>query len=102
DYAVAIKQAPADFDYYRERADIYVQRADASAASRIDDLNRARADLDVVIRDAKTIFASDYEKRGLIFERLGNRSDALADFRAALAREPNRPLSQQGLRRLGG
>ena len=102
DYAVAIKQAPADFDYYRERADIYVQRADASAASRIDDLNRARADLDVVIRDAKTIFAADYEKRGLIFERLGNRSDALADFRAALAREPNRPLSQQGLRRLGG
>lgn len=102
DYAVAIRLAPADFDYYRERADVYINRAETSAATRVDDLNRARADFDAIIRDAKTVFAADYEKRGLLFEKLGNRSDALADFRAALAREPNRPLSQQGLRRLGG
>lgn len=102
DYAVAIRLAPADFDYYRERADVYINRAEASAATRIDDLNRARADFDAIIRDAKTVFAADYEKRGQIFEKLGNRTEALADFRAALAREPNRPLSQQGLRRLGG
>jgi tetratricopeptide (TPR) repeat protein len=46
--------------------------------------------------------ASDYEKRGLILERLGNRVEAIADFRAALARDANRTASKQALQRLGG
>jgi tetratricopeptide (TPR) repeat protein len=102
DYAEAIKLAPNESNYYRERADIYSGRADTGAATRADDLNRAKADLDRIIRDGKDVLPVDYEKRGLIFEKLGNRTDALADFRAALQRDSNRPISRQAIQRLGG
>ncbi len=102
DYEQAIRLAPGEANYYRERADIYVARADSAAATRADDLNRAKADLDRVIRDGKDVTAVDYEKRGLIFEKLGNRTDALADFRVALARDGNRTISRQAIQRLGG
>jgi tetratricopeptide (TPR) repeat protein len=101
DYAEAIKLAPSEANYYRERSDIYAGRADATAASRASDLNLAKADLDLVIR-GKDAMPADIEKRGLIFEKLGNRTEALADFRAALARDPNRSISRQAIQRLGG
>ena len=101
DYDQAIKLAPGEANYLRERADIYIARADSSAASRTDDLNRAKADLDGILR-SKDVMPADIEKRGLVFEKLGNRTDALADFRAALARDPNRPASRQAIQRLGG
>jgi serine/threonine protein kinase/Tfp pilus assembly protein PilF len=101
DYDQAIKLAPGDASYLRERADIFIGRADSGAASRIEDLNRAKADLDGIIR-SKDAMPSDIEKRGLVFEKLGNRTEALADFRAALARDPNRPVSRKAIQRLGG
>ncbi|MBK8007819.1 MAG: hypothetical protein IPK23_04765 [Rhizobiales bacterium] len=101
DYAEAIKLVPNQANYLRERADIYVGRADSVAATRTDDLNRAKADLDSVIR-GNSVMAADYEKRGLILEKLGNRAAALADFRDAIKRDANRPLSRQAIQRLGG
>lgn len=101
DYAEAIKLAPSEANYYRERSDMYVGRADTTPASRSSDLNLAKADLDLVIR-GKDAIAVDYEKRGLIFEKLGNRADALTDFRAAIARDSNRSISRQAIQRLGG
>jgi serine/threonine protein kinase/regulator of sirC expression with transglutaminase-like and TPR domain len=101
DYAEAIKLVPNQPNYLRERADIYVGRADSVAATRTDDLNRAKADLDSVIR-GNSVMAADYEKRGLILEKLGNRAAALADFREAIKRDANRPLSRQAIQRLGG
>ncbi len=102
DYSDAIRLAPNTPQYFRARADVYADRAETSAASRLDDLNRAKGDLDRVIRDGKGVTAEDYEKRGLIFEKLGNRVEAIADFRAAITRDSNRPVSRQALQRLGG
>ena len=101
DYDQAIKLSPNDLSYYRERSDVYVARADATPSTRSSDLNRAKADMDFVIGRGNNL-ASDYEKRGLILERLGNRVEAIADFRAALARDANRTASKQALQRLGG
>lgn len=102
DYAEAIRLSPSGWDYYRERAQIYVSRADATPAFRASDLNLAKTDLDKVIRDSGSVQAADLENRGLIFEKLGNRTDAIADFKAALSRDSNRTASRQALQRLGG
>lgn len=103
DYDQAVRLSPNEVSHYRERADVYVARADATPSTRSSDLNRAKADMDFVIgRGGGNVLASDYEKRGLILERLGNRADAIADFRAALARDANRTASRQALQRLGG
>jgi serine/threonine protein kinase/regulator of sirC expression with transglutaminase-like and TPR domain len=102
DYDQAIRLSPNDLTYYRTRADVAVARADATPSTRSADLNRAKADMDVVISRGTAVGAADYEKRGLILERLGNRSDAIADFRAALARDANSNASKQALQRLGG
>ncbi len=102
DYNEAIKLAPNETNYYRERADIFVSRADSAGTTRTDDLNRAKADLDSIIRAGRDLMAVDYEKRGVVFEKLGNRTDALADFREALRREPNRETSRRAIQRLGG
>lgn len=102
DYDQAIRLSPNDLTYYRARADVAVARADATPSTRSADLNRAKADMDVVISRGTAVGAADYEKRGLILERLGNRADAIADFRAALARDANSNASKQALQRLGG
>ncbi len=100
DLTDAIRLAPNDAGNFRARADAFLGRADASAATRDDDLNRAKSDLDRVI--ARGAQAEDHEKRGLIFEKLGNRTDALFDFRAALRLDSNRAVSRQAIQRLGG
>lgn len=102
DYDQAIRLTPSDLTYYRARADVAVARADATPSTRSADLNRAKADMDIVISRGTSVGAADYEKRGLILERLGNRADAIADFRAALARDSNSNASKQALQRLGG
>jgi tetratricopeptide (TPR) repeat protein len=102
DYEQAIKLAPSELYHYRERADVYIGRADANASTRTADLNRAKADMDYIISRGVSVLPGDYEKRGLIFEKLGNRSEAIADYRAALARDSSRTISRQALQRLGG
>jgi serine/threonine protein kinase len=101
DYSDAIRLEPQPYSL-RGRSDSYVGHAEANPSTRVDYLNRAKADLDRVIRDGKGVTAEDYEKRGLIFEKLGNRIEALADFRAALARDSSRSISRQAIQRLGG
>ncbi len=102
DYSEAIRLAPNMWDLYRERAGVYVKRAGATPASRVADLNAARSDMDRIISDSGRVTAADYETRGMIFENLGNRSEAIADYRAALSRDSNRSVSRQALERLGG
>jgi serine/threonine protein kinase len=102
DYEQAIKLAPSELYHYRERADVYIGRADANASTRTADLNRAKADMDYIISRGVSVLPGDYEKRGLIFEKLGNRNEAIADYRAALARDSSRTISRQALQRLGG
>jgi serine/threonine protein kinase/Flp pilus assembly protein TadD len=102
DYAEAIRRAPDNLLQLRERADIYVMRADKNPAKRTDDLNRARADLDKVLLESKPQNGGDYEKRGLVLEKLGKRAEAIADFRAALSRDSSLSVSRQALQRLGG
>jgi tetratricopeptide (TPR) repeat protein len=102
DYAEAIRRDPADWNYLRERADLYIARADKNAATRSDDLGRARADMDKLLRENKSARGNDYEKRGLILEKLGRRAEAIEDFRAALAKDSSLNTSKQALQRLGG
>lgn len=62
----------------------------------LDDVNQA------IATDAA--FAAAYDTRGHIYEALGRRNEAVADFRKALALEPQNPsahLTRQGLLRLG-
>jgi lipoprotein NlpI len=54
---------------------------------------RARA---AIANDADTRYT-----RGRIFEALGRREDAIADFRQSLAVNPNDPASRDALKRLG-
>ncbi len=42
-----------------------------------------------------------FEARGLIFEALGRKQEAIADFRRALTMAPNRQISKDALKRLG-
>jgi lipoprotein NlpI len=42
-----------------------------------------------------------FDTRGHIYEALGRKEDAIADFRKALAINPNIPESVEGLKRLG-
>ncbi len=41
------------------------------------------------------------DTRGSIFEALGRREEAIADFRRALSKDPNIQSSKDGLKRLG-
>ena len=45
--------------------------------------------------------ANTLDTRGHILEALGRREDAIADFRRALAKEPNIKDSMAALKRLG-
>jgi Tfp pilus assembly protein PilF len=45
--------------------------------------------------------ASAYSARGLIYEKLGEKDKAIADFRRAIALEPELQESIDGLSRLG-
>lgn len=65
-------------------------------ASALDDVNQAIA--------AHATCAAAYDTRGHIYEVLGRRDGAVADFRKALALDPQNPsahLARQGLLRLG-
>ncbi len=45
--------------------------------------------------------AATLDTRGSIFEALGRREEAIADFRRALSKAPNLQSSKDGLKRLG-
>jgi tetratricopeptide (TPR) repeat protein len=46
--------------------------------------------------------AATLDTRGHIFEALGRRQEAIADFRRAQAIDPNHQSSREALKRLGG
>jgi hypothetical protein len=58
--------------------------------------------MDKLLRENKSPRGNDYEKRGLILEKLGRRAEAIEDFRAALAKDSSLNTSRQALQRLGG
>jgi tetratricopeptide (TPR) repeat protein len=45
--------------------------------------------------------AAALDTRASIFEALGRKEEAIADFRRALAKDPNKQNSKDGLKRLG-
>jgi len=93
-YEQAIRQAPHLMWLYRNRAETYLRMGEADKA--LDDVQRSIA---VFRKDATAL-----NQRGRIYEALGRKEDAIADFRAALALDqgtkPNAD-SRAGLRRLG-
>jgi tetratricopeptide (TPR) repeat protein/CHAT domain-containing protein len=91
DYSKAIEIDP--------RADDYNGRAWAYFKAR-----RARKglpDVEEALR-LRPCSAASYDTRGHIFEALGRRTEAIADFRRALIEDPRIAESKQGLKRLGG
>src|SRR5262245_4990873 len=93
-YEQAIRQAPHLMWLYRNRAETYLRMGEADKA--LDDVQRSIA---VFRKDATAL-----NQRGRIYEALGRKEDAIADYRAALALDqgtkPNAD-SRAGLRRLG-
>ena len=82
---------PEAFSYYFNRALTYLKAGKATQG--LSDAERA---LQLSPNSAFALNA-----RGQILEALGRRQDAIADFRQALAIDPNIEDSRDGLRRLG-
>ena len=90
-YAVAIEFDPAHPSAYNNRAWCYFKTG--RAAQGLPDAERS---LQLRPNDAPTLGT-----RGQIFEVLGRTEEAIADFRRALAVDPNMRDSKEGLKRLG-
>ena len=93
-YEQAIRQAPHLMWLYRNRAETYLNMGEHDKA--LDDVQRSLA---VFRRDASAL-----NQRGRIYEAMGRKQDAIADFRAALALDQGAKAnadSRAGLRRLG-
>jgi tetratricopeptide (TPR) repeat protein len=93
-YEQAIRQAPHLMWLYRNRAETYLNMGEHDKA--LDDVQRS---LVVFRRDASAL-----NQRGRIYEAMGRKQDAIADFRAALALDQGAKAnadSRAGLRRLG-
>ena len=105
DLAIADFDAAVRFDangwvFHRERAQLYMLRSEAEPASRAQDLLRAKESLDSIVRGGAPE-AADYEKRGLVLERMGLVKEAIADLRIALAQDKSLEESRAALKRLG-
>jgi tetratricopeptide (TPR) repeat protein len=93
-YEQAIRQAPHLTWLYRNRAETYLNMGEPDKA--LDDVQRSLA---VFRRDASAL-----NQRGRIYEAMGRKQDAIADFRAALALDQGAKAnadSRAGLQRLG-
>jgi len=96
DFTQAIARHPVDASYKDDL--YYIDRAWAYHLKGED--AKALPDADKAI--AMTPDNPDYiETRGEIYEQLGQRDQAIADYRAALKLDPKKDGSRQGLQRLG-
>jgi tetratricopeptide (TPR) repeat protein len=91
DYSKAIELEPRRFDARQGRAWAHLKRGDPAQG-----LPDADLALQIKPGDPQALDA-----RGHIYEALGRREEAIADFRRALAAEPRMTGSKDGLRRLG-
>lgn len=95
DFSQAIARNPRD-SFSRNGRAWALFKLGGDLAPALDDANRAIA--------ANATYAAAYDTRGHIHEALGRLDEAVADFRKALALEPQNPsahLTRQGLLRLG-
>jgi tetratricopeptide (TPR) repeat protein len=90
DYTQAIRIAPDNTEGYRLRGDEYLATRDYS---------RALLDFDVVVRLEPNSFRG-YDVRGLVYERMGYREKAIADYRKALSLDGRAAYAKDGLERL--
>ena len=91
DYTKAIALKPDDGNYYASRALAYHFKGED--AQGLPDADKAVALLPK--------YDNVIENRAEIYEKLDRRDDAIADYRAALALNPNDKDAQAGLKRLG-
>lgn len=91
DYTKAIELDAARWDAFQGRAWAYLKLGRAA-----DGLPDAEASLKLKPNEARTL-----DIRGHLFEALGRREEAIADFRRALSIEPRMRGSRDGLKRLG-
>ncbi|MFZ1108811.1 MAG: tetratricopeptide repeat protein [Rhodomicrobium sp.] len=89
DYNRAMKLAPKNASPYYRRAFLYSERGDDE---------RAVADFDQANR---LVLENACYNGGLISEEAGRRKDAIADYRCALAKDPNDKDAKEALQRLG-
>ncbi len=82
---------PKDANYYNSRAWAHFKAGKAAQG-----LPDAEKSLELRPNDASTL-----DTRGSIFEALGWREEAIADFRRALSKAPTMQSSKDGLKRLG-
>jgi tetratricopeptide (TPR) repeat protein len=90
DYSHAIALNPNYDSAYNNRASVYDTKGDGA---------KGLPDADKAIALAPT--ANHFGTRALIYEKLGQRDKAIADYRAALKLDPNHKSAQDGLNRLG-
>ncbi len=90
DQTRAIQLDPTNASAYYNRAGDYHNKGEDA---------KALPDADRSIALAPT--ANHFQIRGEIYEKLGQRDQAIADYRAALRLDPNRKSSLAGLQRLG-
>jgi PDZ domain/Tetratricopeptide repeat len=93
DFSTAIRLAPNDDFHLFYRASLYCWDKQ--------DYERAIADMSEAIR-IKPGSAFNFRFRGEIYEKKGDRDKALADFRSALAIDPNEKNAKEGLARWSG
>jgi len=91
DYTRAIDIDPQNARYHSNCAWAYLKTGKAAQG-----LADAERSLQIRPNDAVTL-----DIRGHIFEALGRREEAIADFRRALSIEPKQRSSTQALKRLG-
>ena len=82
---------------YNNRSNAYNSKGDHDRAGKAaQGLPDAERSLELRPNDARTL-----DTRGNIFEALGRRDEAIADFRRALANDPLQQESENALKRLG-
>ena len=91
DYSEAIRINPSNAGAYNDRAWAYFKAG--KAAQGLPDAERSL--------QLRPIDANALDTRGHIFEALGRREEAIADFRRAQAADPHHQSSREALKRLG-
>lgn len=98
DYTHVIELVPTHITAYSERARSYFKTGKAQEGQADAQKAMELAQKSLALHPTS---ASAHDIRGLVFEVLGKRDDAIADYRKALQLDPGNESSREGLKRLG-
>jgi tetratricopeptide (TPR) repeat protein len=96
DLSRAIELDPQDASTYRTRGFVYFNKSEHERA--IEDFTKA---IELLLNGGDRNVSMIYQMRGLAYEKTLNSDLAIADFRRALAINPDQRGSKESLRRLG-